>query len=345
MDNIKKIYFENSKIINLVLFFLILLLVFPKRQENFELTTEQLVAAINEIYKADVEAIRNLSNVAKQLNNTTTGLTIPGNLSVKDIFKSREIYNVSVTDPNRSTAMNHQEIIFAHTGKAHWGIINDDSGNFVIQNVSTNGALGIRGSPVMYIDKNDNSMNVNYKLNIKNYTLEIENDELVIKKGTTVISRFSDKLAISSAISEKSKLLKVFHFIPATQLPSKGGDKWYIANPSLYVYLPTTHIVKPLIGTVDIGITGGGTGTDELQQWTYIQTSTSPNFTENNVDLNILYRKCPRQHHYADSFYTAGQYEIPGGRWVRVYIKVNINTDDQPYLRVHELFCNFTPIS
>ena len=45
---------------------------------------EQIKEAVKQVYAADVEAIRNLSNVATQLQ--AAGLTVPGNLAVKGLF-------------------------------------------------------------------------------------------------------------------------------------------------------------------------------------------------------------------------------------------------------------------
>ncbi len=81
----------NSGKYNLI--FIIILFVFmfhqywDKKTEpmaNLDVTP-QLKDAIKQIYLADVEAIRNLSEVAGKLNNKE-GLTIPGNLTVKGSF-------------------------------------------------------------------------------------------------------------------------------------------------------------------------------------------------------------------------------------------------------------------
>ena len=51
-----------------------------KNIENFNNTSTDIKTAINQVYQADVEAIRNLSNVATKLQKE--GLTMPGHLSV-----------------------------------------------------------------------------------------------------------------------------------------------------------------------------------------------------------------------------------------------------------------------
>jgi hypothetical protein len=61
-----KIYNKNNKI------------------EGFD-TTSDIKQAINQIYNADIEAIRNLSSIASTLT-TSGGLTVPGNLIVKQML-------------------------------------------------------------------------------------------------------------------------------------------------------------------------------------------------------------------------------------------------------------------
>jgi len=56
--------------------------------------SDDINAAINKIYKADVEAIRNLADLSKKIQ--TDGLTVAGNLTVKGTIKSEgEISNNS----------------------------------------------------------------------------------------------------------------------------------------------------------------------------------------------------------------------------------------------------------
>ncbi len=50
---------------------------FYSKKEGFDATTD-VIAAINKVYNADIEAIRNLSSIAQKL--LAGGLTVPGNL-------------------------------------------------------------------------------------------------------------------------------------------------------------------------------------------------------------------------------------------------------------------------
>jgi microcystin-dependent protein len=66
-----------------MLIFIILSLIYYKlpdnSKENFDTTTD-IKTAVNQLYNADIEAIRNLSSISSQL--IAGGLTVPGNLSV-----------------------------------------------------------------------------------------------------------------------------------------------------------------------------------------------------------------------------------------------------------------------
>jgi microcystin-dependent protein len=54
------------------------------KKELMTNVSSDITAAINKIYKADVEAIRNLANLSKKIQEG--GLTIPGNLTVDGAF-------------------------------------------------------------------------------------------------------------------------------------------------------------------------------------------------------------------------------------------------------------------
>ena len=64
----------------IIIFYLIYCSVCNKNKEGFDATSD-MKAVINQVYNADIEAIRNLSSIATQL--TTGGLTIPGTLNVR----------------------------------------------------------------------------------------------------------------------------------------------------------------------------------------------------------------------------------------------------------------------
>lgn len=69
---------------NLILFIILFVLVFHQywdKKESMADVATDVKEAVKQVYLADVEAIRNLSNVATQLQSG--GLTIPGNLMIK----------------------------------------------------------------------------------------------------------------------------------------------------------------------------------------------------------------------------------------------------------------------
>jgi hypothetical protein len=78
----------NSGKYNLILFSIIFILFFVifnnKIKESMSNISNDIKEAVKQIYLADVEAIRNLSEVATKLQKE--GLTIPGNLTVTGSF-------------------------------------------------------------------------------------------------------------------------------------------------------------------------------------------------------------------------------------------------------------------
>jgi hypothetical protein len=88
---------------NLILIGIIFIFVFniywcqcKHKKESMTNVSNDITVAINKIYKADVEAIRNLANLSKKIQEG--GLTVPGNLIVKGTIKSDgEISNNSTS--------------------------------------------------------------------------------------------------------------------------------------------------------------------------------------------------------------------------------------------------------
>jgi microcystin-dependent protein len=84
---------------NLIFFAILFVFIFHqywhKRKEDMSdtLTMTQVISAIKQYYVADVESIRNLSNIATQLQSG--GLTIPGDLTVKGNIKTPANLTVS----------------------------------------------------------------------------------------------------------------------------------------------------------------------------------------------------------------------------------------------------------
>jgi microcystin-dependent protein len=70
--------------INIIILLLVLYLFYKvhNKQENFAATNKDVKKIVNEVYKADLESIRNLSQVSKDLQKDE-GLVVPGNLDIK----------------------------------------------------------------------------------------------------------------------------------------------------------------------------------------------------------------------------------------------------------------------
>lgn len=67
-------------IISVIILYIFLVYKIEKMTDNEPLTENKIKELIRQVYQADVEAIRNLSNIATELQKN--GLTIPGNLTV-----------------------------------------------------------------------------------------------------------------------------------------------------------------------------------------------------------------------------------------------------------------------
>ncbi len=102
--------------------------------------TDDMKAAINTIYQADVGAIRTLSQIADSLNNSKDGLTVPGLITVNNNMV------VGNNDPKQKILFGSGNIKMFNNGIAHYSIINSISGNFEIQNTSATGDLTNSGS-------------------------------------------------------------------------------------------------------------------------------------------------------------------------------------------------------
>ncbi len=74
---------DIQTIINIILILAIIyLLFFKKTAENFEETETAIINAVNTKYTADIDAIRNLGQVAKNIMTNTDNLILPTNITV-----------------------------------------------------------------------------------------------------------------------------------------------------------------------------------------------------------------------------------------------------------------------
>jgi competence protein ComGC len=66
----------NNLLIIIVLIVIIIILIINRRTREKFTTTDDINQAVNDLYKADVNAIRNLSNFATEIKNNNDTLTI-----------------------------------------------------------------------------------------------------------------------------------------------------------------------------------------------------------------------------------------------------------------------------
>ena len=119
--------------LTIIIFYLLYCNICSKK-EGFD-TTADVKTAINQVYNADIEAIRNLSSIASQL--ITGGLTVPGDLNI-----TNNLY-VKSSDPGHQVQIGTSQIKFRGDGKAHYALTNDSTdGKFKISNSGGNGEIG-----------------------------------------------------------------------------------------------------------------------------------------------------------------------------------------------------------
>jgi hypothetical protein len=121
----------------IIIFYLIYCSVCNKNKEGFDATSD-MKAVINQVYNADIEAIRNLSSIATQL--TTGGLTIPGTLNVSGITKVNSLYTGGGTNNNPGGKDAPWETHFPYRGDGNNYIRGDTiiDGNVTIPNNKLN---------------------------------------------------------------------------------------------------------------------------------------------------------------------------------------------------------------
>lgn len=133
---------DIENIFKFVVIIFIFYFLFKVNSEKFADTTvsTEMKTAINEIYQADIGAIRTLSQIAHSLNNSDTGLTVPGVITVNNNMV------VGNNDPARKVVFSSGGVKLHGDGVAHYSIVNSISGNFEIQNSSNTGVLTNSGS-------------------------------------------------------------------------------------------------------------------------------------------------------------------------------------------------------
>jgi hypothetical protein len=123
-------------IILLALFVIVFYKIFKLEniKEGFDATSD-MKAVINQVYNADIEAIRNLSSIATQLTTNNT-LTMPGALNITNEL------SVKTGDPGKQVKIGSSQIKFRGDGIVHYGLTNDKDGKFKISNLSGSADIG-----------------------------------------------------------------------------------------------------------------------------------------------------------------------------------------------------------
>ena len=157
-------------ILNFVLILYLLYCNLTQQKEHFDATTDAIKTAMNTRYGADVEAIRNLSDLASRL--IAGGLTVPGSLSVTG--------GVSISDENTMVLGNSNNLwlMNCYKGDKNLGIrgnngtgwtdslfLLNQNGNMTLKggltvnsinmnssDISNVNAIGINGENILFID-------------------------------------------------------------------------------------------------------------------------------------------------------------------------------------------------
>ena len=101
-------YLKNGDIKSIILVILIVLIFYlfwcKDNKEPMADVSVDIKEAIKQVYLADVEAIRNLSEVATKLQKE--GLTIPGNLTVTGTIKSQSLDSLNSKIDSVNSSLN-----------------------------------------------------------------------------------------------------------------------------------------------------------------------------------------------------------------------------------------------
>ncbi len=212
--------FCKSDIYFIIVLLLIAYIYFnPKKSEGFQTTT-------NTGYLADVEAIRNLSNIATQLTTNNT-LTMPGDLNITN--------NLIVKSANEAKQIQfgESEIKFRGDGKAHYSILNTD-GKFKICNTSGRAELNagfVNDSLVI-----DTTGNMTISGNINTNSLNLNNNLSIPKSGNFKIGSWTirDNNGVLEFIQDSTKYSSTYANLTNGQgfvAFGKDGDIYKNSSP------------------------------------------------------------------------------------------------------------------
>lgn len=208
---------NNIYIVLVIILVIFLFFINSKFSESFQST-----ATTSTGYQADIEAVRNLSDIAKQLTSSS-GLIIPGQLTVNNKLSVSGIVSVtnSTSDGGRFSIMNankqgqanqvsdwsimntsgtnNNKLSFMRYTDATTNIgsaldINDDSSALFYGNTTISGILNIGSGPNKDFIVNrssiiaNNSLNAKAGLNVTGGDLTVSNNNLTVTGGDITIS-------------------------------------------------------------------------------------------------------------------------------------------------------------
>lgn len=164
----------SNKIISIILILIIVQLCiniyFYKRSKNIEKmsNTDEIKNKINEIYQVDIQSIRDLAEIARNLQNEN-GLIIPGNINIRgNINCNGEIVSDKIISGKGFYASNNNSWLGNNDGKNYF------KGTNILEGPVTS----------------DINLNGNLNLNDSSKKIKINNDVIIEKTGAKLGSAF-----------------------------------------------------------------------------------------------------------------------------------------------------------
>jgi hypothetical protein len=164
----------SNKIISIILILVIVQICiniyFYKRSKNIEKmsNTDEIKSKINEIYQADIQSIRDLAEIAKNLQDDD-GIVIPGNINIKgNINCNGEINSEKIISGKGFYASNNNSWLGNNDGKNYF------KGTNILDGTITS----------------DINLNGNLNLNDSSKKIKINNDVIIENTGAKLGSAF-----------------------------------------------------------------------------------------------------------------------------------------------------------
>lgn len=264
--------FCKSDIYFIIVLLLITYLYFnPIKNEGFQATT-------NSGYLADIESIRNLSNIAIQLT-TNNALTMPGDLKITNnlvVRSGKEANQVQIGE---------SEIKFRGDGKAHYSIFNTN-GTFKISN--TSGLATLSGGLVNDSLVIDTAGNISISGNINANQLNLNKIKLgtwTIKDNNGILEFIQDSTKYSSTYTSLTNGQGFVAFGKDGDIykNSSGFNGWL--NASLPLFVRTDKSYESIFGT---GNYLWDSNNDTVNKETY--NSWKPNKIDNYKSTTVTFK-------------------------------------------------------